>query len=131
MFKPVQNDVGKGISVPLAASVTVTAGMGLVWASGYLTPVVATGEKADFVARGAAVTGAGENTSIEVVPASGSRIRFEATTDAVTAAAQRGVAYEFASSTTVDNTTGASANGFVIDEIIGAAADKTVRGFFL
>jgi len=131
MFKPIQNDVGKGISIPLAASVTVTEGMGLVWASGYLTPVVATGEKADYVAKGAATTGAGEHTSIEVVPAAGSRIRFEATTFADTAATQRGVAYEFKTSLSVDNATAASANGFMVDEIIGAAADKTVRGFFL
>lgn len=131
MLKAIQFESGQVIRIPLAVSQTINKGDGLVWASGYLAAAAAGEEIVDYVANEAVTTGAAEHTAIDVTPATKSNIRFEATVFANTAAAQRGVAYEMKTASVVDNATAASANGFIVDELVGAAANKVVRGYFL
>lgn len=131
MIKRIQYENGKTLEIELAVSQTIAVGDGLVWASGYLTAAAATEEIVDFVALQAVTTGAAEHTKCLVAPASKSDIRYEIDTIANTAVAQRGVAYEMDSVNVLDNETAAAANGFMVDELVGAAANKKVRGYFL
>ena len=130
-MEPIQFESGKTQSIPLAASQAIAKGTALVWASGYLAAAAADEEIIDYVAMAAVTTDGSGHDPILCVPASQSRIRYEADVSANTAAAQRGVAYELSSSTVIDNEAAATANGFLVDEIVGAAADKKVRGYFL
>ncbi len=131
MIKSIQFEPGKTQSIPLAVSQTIAAGDSLVWASGYLAAAAADEEIIDYIALEAVTTDGSAHTECLVLPASQSRIRYEADTSVNTAAAQRGVAYELSDVSTIDNAAVASANGFMVDEIVGAAANKVVRGFFL
>ena len=131
MITTIQQESGKTQSIPLAVSQTITKGMMLTWTGGYLVEAVADEEVVDYVALEAVTTDGSSHTEILCVPASQSRIRFEADTSANTAVAQRGVAYETSTNLLIDNETSASANGFMVDELVGAAANKKVRGFFL
>jgi len=105
--------------------------MALVWASGYLAEASADEEVVDYIALQAVTTDGSAHTEILCLPASQSRIRFEADVSADTLAAQRGIAYELSTSLLVDNEAAASANGFMCDEIVGATGDRKIRGYFL
>jgi len=131
MIKSIQQESGKVQSIPLAVSQTITTGMMLTWTGGYLVEAVSTEEVVDYIALEAVTTGAAEHTEILCYPASQSRIRFEADTSADTAAAQRGIAYETSTNLLIDNEAAAIANGFMVDELVGAVGDRKVRGFFL
>lgn len=131
MITTIQQESGKTQSIPLAVSQTITKGMMLTWTGGYLVEAVTGEEVVDYVALEAVTTDGSSHTEILCVPASQSRIRFEADTSANTAVAQRGVAYETSTNLLIDNEASASANGFMVDELVGAAANKKVRGFFL
>lgn len=130
-IKSLQFENGRTLSIPLAVSQTVGRGDGLVWSSGFLALAAASEEIVDYVAEEAITTDGSSNTPILVRPCSQSRIRYEIDTDANTAATDRGQAFEMKDKNTLDNATTATANGFLVDEVVGAAANKVVRGFFL
>ena len=131
MITPIQFESGRVVSIPLAISQTISIGMALVWASGYVAEASTDEEVIDYIAMEAITTDGSSHTEILCYPASQSRLRFEADTSANTAATQRGVAYELSTSLLIDNAETASANGFLVDEIVGAATEKRIRGFFL
>ena len=130
-MKTIQFESGRDQKIALAVSQTIAKGDGLVWSSGYLTAAADTEEILDYVAIEAVTTDGSAHTEILVYPASQSRIRYEVDTTANTAVAQRGVAYQMKTVNTLDNATGAGANGFLVDEIVGGASNKKVRGYFL
>ena len=131
MITPIQFESGRLLSIPLAVSQTITEGMALTWTGGYLVEGIADEEVIDYVAAQDLTTDGSAHTEILCYPASQSRIRFEADTSANTAAAQRGVAYELSTSLLIDNAASATANGFMVDELVGPVANKVVRGYFL
>jgi len=131
MLRALAYDSGKSLSLELGASQTIVKGDGLVWSSGYLVAAAAGEEIFDYVAQEAKTTAGGKYTFIDVLPASGSNIQYEVDTYANTAEAQRGVAYEAKTKSQIDNGTSATANGFFVEQIVGAAANKKVIGRFL
>ena len=119
------------LSIPLAFSQTITKGMMLTWTGGYLVEAVAAEEVIDYVAMEAVTTTDAQHTEILCYPASQSRIRYEAGVTVATLAAQRGIAYETSTNLLIDNEATATANGFMVDEIVGDTDDDLVRGYFL
>lgn len=129
-FKPVKYNDGLVVELPLAASQTVAQYDALVWSSGSLATAAADAEVVDYVAIDAnASSSAGD--LLRVVPARTADILFEVDCTSNTAAAQRGTDVELTDKATLKNATAASANGFRIESLVGAAADKKVRGRFV
>ncbi len=128
MFKPLQYDSGKLISLPLAISQTVVKGDALVWASGYLAVAASTTEDVAYIAMEDVTTDGSSHTECLVLPVAG--VRFEADTDDVVSIADRGAYADLASKSTV-NPDATTEKVFVIDEIVGTAeVSKVVRGYF-
>ena len=106
--------------------------MGLTWTGGYLVAAIADEETVDYIATEAITTDSSAHTEILCMPASKSRIRFEADCTIDTVAAQRGVAYELSTNLLLDNAAAATAGtGFLVDGLVGATGDKKLSGYFL
>ena len=130
-IKPVNYDQGKVVELPLAASQTFAKDTALVWnGSGYLASVADDGEITDYIALEAA-TSSTLGDIVRCLPARTSDILWEVDTESNTAAAQRGIVYQWATEALLDNAAAASANGFRVESVVGAPADKKVRGRFV
>ena len=127
-FIPYKYDGGKNVSIKLAVSQTVVNGDTLNWTSNYLAVGVADDETDDFVALQDVTTSASQHTEVLCVPAFRSGIQFLVDTSADTAVTDLGVAYELSTKGVLDNAATAAANGFIVEEIVGAAADRKVVG---
>lgn len=128
---PVNNENGKIRMLPAAASQTVVKGDCLVWSSGQLATISADGEIVDYVAAETLSAATTANQLIAVYPARTGDILFEVDCTSNTATAQQGTDVEWTNKSTLKNATTASANGFRIEQAVGAAADKKVRGKFV
>ncbi len=129
-FRPVESaaNVAKNCAVPMAASTTITAGSALVWSSGLITNASSGTTEVNFVAKEGKVSGAGENPLIEVIRVEGTL--FEADCTSNTAAAHRGTKCDLTDANNLANTT-SSNDVFLIESLVGAAADKKAIGRFV
>jgi len=123
MFRPLQYDSGKTISLPLAISQTVVKGDVLVWASGYLAVAASTTEDAYAVALEDVTTDGSSHTAILCLPVEG--VRFEADCDAVASIVDCGTRCDLATKATL-NPDATSEKIFLIEKIVGTAEVSTV-----
>lgn len=127
-FRPVegQANVARNTSVPMATSTTIVAGAALVWSSGFVTNASSGTTEVAFVAK-ESKTSTSDNPLIEVYRAEG---LFEADCTSNTAANQRGTKVDLTDASTLANT--ASSNDvFLVEAVVGAAADKKLIGSFV
>lgn len=131
MFTPLAYDSGKVMTIKdgTATSTTITKFDALDWSSGYLQRATSGTTEVRLVALEDVTTGgSGAHEDIQVLLTDG--VLFEASTTHNTNANQRGYYADLTDHTTLDND--ASSNDvFYIVEVIGAVADKKVRGFFV
>ena len=128
MFIPVNYDSGKVVSIPLATTQTVTKGMALMMANGYVTDNATTStEDIGFVALEDKVSTA-DGDMVLAIPVRG--IKFEADCDDVVSIADRFTRCDLATASTLNpdaNTEGV----FFIEEIVGEEeVSKKVLGYF-
>lgn len=117
------------MSIPLAVSQTITKGMALVWASGYLSIGTTTSTDVRFVAMEDVTTDGSSHTEILVLPVEG--VEFEALCDDVVSIVDRGTYADLATGYSV-NPDSSTYDVFYIDEIVGEAeVSKTVKGHFV
>lgn len=129
-FRPVEGqvNVAKCTSVPMATSTTIVAGAALVWSSGYVTNASSGTTEVNFVAK-ESKTSTSDNPFIEVWRASANTL-FEADCTSNTAATQRGTKVDLTDASTLANT--ATTNKvFLVETVVGAAADKKLVGSFV
>lgn len=130
VFFPKLYDAGRITQIATAASVTVTKGNAMVDnGSGYLTNAASsTAVDVHFVAAETVTTGSAAGDLVEVIRTWGTI--FDADTDANPAQTDVGTEADLATVSTIDPD--ASTNDlFYIESIVGALADRLVRGFFL
>ena len=128
MFLPLQYDDGKLVKIPLAVSQTITKGMALVWASGYLAEAASTSEDVRYVAMEAVTTSGSEHTECLVLPVMG--VRFIADCDGVVSIADRGTYCDLATSLTL-NPDATTEKIFLIEAIHGTEEVSTQAiGYF-
>ena len=128
-FTPLQYDDGQLIKVATAASVAVSKGNALVDnGSGYLTNAASsTAVDVPFVAMETVTTGAAAGDLVLCIRTRG--VIFEADTDANPAQTDVGTFVDLATVSTV-NPDASSNDLFYIEAIVGALADRKVRGYF-
>lgn len=129
MFLPLQYDSGKLVRIPLAVSQTITKGMALVWASGYLAKATDAATSVPYIAMEDKVTGSGDHFECLVLPTSG--IRFTADCSAVADVANRGAGSDLNSDAVRIVPATSTNKPFVIEEIVGTPGTSTkVIGYF-
>ena len=111
-----------------ASSTTITKFDALDWSSGYLQRATSGATIVRYVAMEDVTTAAGEHEDIQVLYVDG--VEFECDTAGNTSAALRGTFLDLTDHDTI-NQAASNTNVFYCTEIIGAAADKKVRGYFL
>ena len=128
MFKPLQYDSGKLVSLQYAISQTITKGMALVVTGGYLTEGATSSEDIRYVAMEDVTTDGSSHTEGLVLPVDG--VRFEATSDEAVAQANCGTRCDLATSLTI-NYDAVTEKVFFIEKLVGTTAvTKTVQGYF-
>ena len=129
-FVPLQYDQGQLVKVSAAASTTITKGGTLVDnGSGYLTNgASSTAVDVPFVAMETVTTSATDGDLVLCIRTRGGVI-FEADTDANPAQTDVGTYADLASVSTV-NPDASTNDLFYIEAIVGALADRKVRGYF-
>jgi hypothetical protein len=129
-FTPLQYDCGKVKTLKTGASKTIAKGDPLKFTTG-LCELADGGDEVRFVAL-ESVTDTSANDPLLALYVGG--IEFEATTRANTAQEQVDLVFGLHSDGTVENTksgTYTAGDVFLVTQIVGAAADKKVRGYFL
>ncbi len=128
MFTPLQYDSGKLVSIPLAASETITKGMALVWAGGYLSEASSTSEDIRYIAMEDVTTSESQHTECLVLPVMG--VRFLADCDGVASIVDKGTYCDLATSLTL-NPDATTEKVFLIEAINGTEEVATqVIGYF-
>ena len=129
-FRPYegQTNVAKTVSVQIAASTAITAGQALTWSSGYLVPATSAATEVFYVAKQALASTAAA-TFIDAWRVSQNSL-FEADCTSNTAVTQRGTKVDLTDGLTLNNTT-SSTKCFYVENTVGAAANKTVLGYFI
>ena len=130
-FRPVEGNanVAKSTSVPLAVSQTVVAGDALAWASGYAAVATSGTTEVAFVAKQSVTTDGSSHTLCEVYRVDGGAM-FEADCTSNTAVTQQGTKVDLTDKVKLANTSTTN-KVFLIESVVGAAADKKVRGSFV
>lgn len=128
IFKALQYDSGKVKQLKLADASTLVKGDPIAFTTGEARLAINTDNECEFVALAdASSTVANPAGTILAVLTQG--VEFEAKTKENTAQSQVGVVYKLHSDGTVDN--GTAGNCFLVTKLVGPAANKTVRGYFL
>jgi len=129
LFTPLQKDSGKTKELFVTFGSTVTKGDPLAFSSGYVA--LATNSEVTAVRFVALETDTGTVTGgTDVLSIDVRGVEFQATTQEETAQSQIGTVCDLNATGEVENEF-ATGNIFCITEIVGVAADKTVRGYFL
>ena len=128
-FRAIEGDLlAARASLRMAASTTIVAGQGLTFTSGFLVPATSGATEVLYVAEESRTTGAGENPFINVIRTKD--ITFEADCTNNSADAQQGLKHDLTDAATLAN--GTTTNKvFFIEQVVGAAAAKKVRGYFV
>lgn len=131
IFTPLKYDSGRIVKLLVENDTTITKGDALSFTSGYANRADETDTEVRFVALESVVspeTDTDGDQSVLAVLTQG--VEFEAETTANSAQAQINVVYALKASTrVVDNET--PGDVFLVTGLVGAAADKKVRGYFL
>jgi hypothetical protein len=130
MFKPLRYDSGKITTIKdgTVSEATITKYDALDWASGYLQRATSGSTEVRLIALEDIVTAAASHEDIQVMYVDG--IEFECDCTHNSAATQRGTYVDLTDHDTLDNDA-TSTDVFYITEVVGAAADKKVRGYFV
>jgi hypothetical protein len=130
MFKPLRYDAGMITTIKdgTASSTTITKFDALDWSSGYLQRATSGTTIVRYVAMEDKTTAAAAHEDIQVLFVAG--VEFECDTAGSTSAAIRGTFLDLTDHDTI-NEAASSTNVFLCTEMIGAAADKKVRGYFM
>lgn len=131
MIKPIKFDSGRlrKIVDGTVTSSTITKYDALEWASGYLQRADSGTTEVRMIAMESVTTG-GSSAHEDLIILFTNGIEFECDTDSTTAASQRGTYVDLTDHETIDENA-TSTNVFYITEIVGAGANKKVRGYFV
>lgn len=128
-FSPIRYESGRATNVKQVASTTITKGDALAEdGNGFYQRATNAATLVRYVAMEGSVAGAGENPEILVMPTHG--VQFEADTNADPVQTDVGTTADLTDHDTL-NESASSNDVFFIEEIVGAASDKKVRGYFL
>jgi len=130
MITPLRYDSGKLTTIKsgTVSGSTIKKFDLLDWASGYLQRATSASTEVRIMAMEDIVTGAGLHEDIQILYLDG--VECEVDTTHNTAVTQRGTYLDLTDEATIDND--ASSNDvFYVTEMIGAAADKVLRGYFV
>ena len=131
IFTPLKYDSGRIVKLLVENDTTIAKGDALSFTGGYANRADETDTEVRFVALEAVVSPDSDtdgDQSVLAVLTQG--VEFEAETTASTAQAQVGLVYKLKATTrVVDNE--AEGDVFLVTGLVGAAADKKVRGYFL
>ena len=128
MFKPLRYDSGKLVTLKTASSTTITKGDALVFSSGYVQRADNSATEVRFVAMEDVTTGSGEHKDILCLYVDG--VEFEADTNGNTSQSLVGTYVDLTDHDTL-NESASSNDVFYITQVVGAASDKKVRGYFV
>jgi hypothetical protein len=128
-FTPVRYDEGKLITLACAASVTFVKGDAVKNASGYITPS-ASGDNTDveFVAMEGKTTGGSTGELLQCVKVRGTEFVVDCSNTPTQA--QMLTQVDLSAAGTID-TSATTDQVFFAAQIVGAAADKKIRGWFV
>ena len=111
-----------------ASSTTITKFDALDWSSGYLQRATSGTTEVRLIAMEDVTTAGGAHEDIQVLVVDG--VEFECDCTHNSGVTQRGTYVDLTDHDTLDND--ASSTGvFYVTEVVGAAADKKVRGYFV
>lgn len=127
-FVPIKYDSGKTYKTKMNQSVTVAANDGLTYSSGYAQRATSSDVYVKTVALESNVTGSGEYDEILVLDTDG--VLFECDTNGNTSQGLIGTFIDLTDHDTL-NEGASTTNAFLVTEIVGAAANKKVRGYFM
>lgn len=128
MFSPIRYDSGKLVKLLTASSTTITKGDALDFASGYVQRATSSSTDIHYVAMEDVTTGASDHNEILCVEAD--NVEFEGNTTGNTSQALVGTYIDLTDQATL-NEAASTTNVFYVKSIVGAAADKKVRGYFV
>lgn len=130
MIQPLRYDSGKLVTIKsgTVSSSTITKFDLLDWASGYLQRATSSSSEIRLMAMQDIVTGAAAHEDIVCLVLDG--VECEVDTTHNTAVTQRGTYVDLTDHATIDNDT-SSTDVFYVTEMVGAAADKKLRGYFV
>ncbi len=130
MFKPLRYDSGKLTTIKsgTVSSTTITKGDALDWSAGYLQRATSGSTEIRLVAMEDVTTAAGEHEDIQVLVTDG--VEFECDCTHNSGVTQRGTYLDLTDHDHIDNDASAQ-DVFYCTEIVGAAADKKIRGYFV
>jgi len=125
---PLKYDSGKIVKMSTVSDTTITKGDALEFASGYVQRADSSTSEVRVVALEDKTTAAGAHEDILCVYTD--NVLFEASTNGNTAQSDVGTYVDLTDHDTI-NESASSTDVFFITEVIGAASDKTVRGYFV
>lgn len=130
MFNPIRYDSGKLVKIydGTASGTTIAKGDALDWSSGYLQRATSGTTEVRLVAMEDVVTAGGAHEDILCIVTDG--VQFEGSTAGNSAVADRGTYYDLTDHDTLNDDASSSDVFYVID-VVGAAADKKVLGYFV
>ena len=128
MFSPIRYDSGKLVKLLTAESTTISKGDALDFASGYAQRATSSSTDIHYVALEDVTTGAGEHKEVLCVNTDG--VEVEGDTTGNTSQALVGTYIDLTDQSTL-NEAASTTNVFYVQSIVGAAADKKVRGYFV
>ena len=127
-FVPLRYDSGKLVKLLTASSTTIAKGDALDFSSGYVQRATSSTAEVRFVAMEDKTTGAGAHEEILCLYVDG--VEFEADTNGNTSQALVGTKVDLTDHDTL-NESASSNDVFYVTKVVGAAADKKVRGYFV
>lgn len=127
MFKPLQYDSGRTKELAVKDGETISKGDALQFDSGKVKRATSATDNVRFVA----LEGVTDASSDTILAVQTHGVEFEADCTNATNADQVGVSNALTDHEYVNNTNTETGNAFVVTQIVGAAADKKVRGYFL
>ena len=126
-FQPIKYDSGKIVKLKQAQSTTVARFDALDFSSGYAQRATAGTTHVQYIALESNVNGAGEYTEIMALPTCCAY--FECDTAGNTSQGIVGTYIDLTDHDTL-NQAASTTNVFAVSEIVGAVANKKVRGYF-
>jgi len=130
MFTPLRYDSGKIVKIKSAtvSGSTIAKFDALDWASGYLQRATSGSTEIRLISLEDVVTGGAAHEDLLVMYVDG--IEFECDTANNTAVTLRGTYLDLTDHDTL-NDAASTTDVFYVTEVVGAAADKKVRGYFV
>jgi len=127
MFKPLQYDSGRTKELAVKDGETISKGDALQFDSGKVKRAASGTHNVRFVA----LEGVTKASDAKILAVQTHGVEFEADCTNTTNIDQVGVSNALTDHEYVNNTNTETGNAFVVTKIVGAAADKKVRGYFL